>query len=390
MTYREYYDELVELIYKIPIQNDGWGIFLAKLNQVMDSSAIHVIGMDLKYNAFSYSRAISLNTEEESASIEVNYIQNYIKNDPRWVDVLNKQQTGWYQCHHFIDDATMESSEVYKNILEPNQIRYSAVHELIQDDRLCVIIGINTSKQRAPLNQDELDFLDQLVVHLKRIAVIQRYIFEFSSKAIIGYSLIDKLSQPIILINLDCKVVHLNTSAQQLIQKTKVVNICDDQLLLPQPFQQKLASNLQNIECLFRQKSDQLHDVIKDGCIKLDDGNGGKIYIFATLLISEHELKTFGIRPTVMLTIYHPKYSPTINSHLLHTAFNLTPAESRVAILLLEGFVAKEISIKNNVSIDTVRKQIKEILRKTDTNRQSDLVKLLLSMPKYFNEILTA
>ncbi|MEG0439984.1 MAG: GyrI-like domain-containing protein, partial [Solibacillus sp.] len=40
--------------------------------------------------------------------------------------------------------------------LEPNQIRYSAVHELIQDDRLCVIIGINTSKQRAPLNKDEL------------------------------------------------------------------------------------------------------------------------------------------------------------------------------------------------------------------------------------------
>lgn len=155
---------------------------------------------------------------------------------------------------------------------------------------------------------------------------------------------------------------------------------------LPEPFQKQLTHDLQNIECLFKQKSDQLYEVVKDGCIKLDDGNGGKVYIFATLLISEHELKTFGIRPTVMLTIYHPKYSPTINSHLLHTAFNLTPAESRVAILLLEGFVAKEISIKNNVSIDTVRKQIKEILRKTETNRQSDLVKLLLSIPKYFND----
>ena len=47
---------------------------------------------------------------------------------------------------------------------------------------------------------------------------------------------------------------------------------------------------------------------------------------------------------------------------------------------------AKEIEIakRDQVHIDTVRKQIQSIYRKTETNRQADLVKLLLNMPRYY------
>ena len=99
---------------------------------------------------------------------------------------------------------------------------------------------------------------------------------------------------------------------------------------------------------------------------------------------SEQETKAFGMRPQVMLTFYSPTQSVTIDFHLLYAAFNLSPAESRVALGLLDGLCPKQIAQRHQVNIDTVRKQIRSIYKKTATNRQADLVKLLLNMPRYY------
>jgi DNA-binding CsgD family transcriptional regulator len=62
----------------------------------------------------------------------------------------------------------------------------------------------------------------------------------------------------------------------------------------------------------------------------------------------------------------------------------LTPAESRIALGLLDGLSQKEISSRDQVNIGTVRKQIQAIYKKTETNRQADLVKLLLNTPRHY------
>lgn len=336
-------DALIELIYNIPLEKYGWKNFSQQLNQLLNTSAVHIVGMDFHYQAFSYSQAISLLPDEETASIEVNYLHHFIQDDPRWNGFLNNRHQGWYQCHDHFSDQDIEALDLYQNILVPSNIRYSAVHALIFDEHLCVIIAVNSSKERGPLNQLELEFLDQLLIHLKRVAAIQRHIFEFSAKAIMGYALVDKLSQPIILLDLSGKVLHLNSSAQHFLQQHTTIQLLADYLVLPEPYQAQLKQNLKNIEFLFRSQSVVNDHFIQDGCIKIVDYNGESLFIFATLLISEHEMKAFGVRPSVMLTFYHPTHLPKVNSHLLNTAFNLTAAESKVALLLLDGFLPKEI-----------------------------------------------
>ncbi len=385
--YKKYNDELVDLIYKIPLNENGWTIFAQRLSHILNASAIHIVGIDFNYQAFSYSRAITALSEEETASIEVNYLHHYMKDDPRWQGFLTEKNQGWYQCHEHFTDQEIEQSDLYQNILVPSNIRYSSVHELIWDNQICVIMGVNTSKERGPLNQTDLDFLDEIIIHVKRVAAIQRHIFEFSAKAITGYALIDKLSQPIILISLSGQVIHSNTSAKKLLAENSTIQVNAEQLQLPEPYQLQLKENLQNIEFLFKSHKLSINSFMDDGCIQITDSKGDQLFIFASLLISEHEMRAFGTRPSVMLTLYHPHYSPKVNSHLLNSAFKLTPAESKVALLLLEGFLPKEIAQKNKVNQDTVRKQLQSIFKKTSTSRQSELVKLLLNMPRYIAEL---
>lgn len=119
----------------------------------------------------------------------------------------------------------VENSALYQDILLPIDMRFTAIKEFLLDDKLCVLMGINTSKKRGILTETELSFLDRLFVHLKRVVLLQRNLYEYSSKSLIGFELIDKLSQPIILLNLSGVVIHTNHAAKNILEKNKILKI---------------------------------------------------------------------------------------------------------------------------------------------------------------------
>jgi DNA-binding CsgD family transcriptional regulator len=75
-------------------------------------------------------------------------------------------------------------------------------------------------------------------------------------------------------------------------------------------------------------------------------------------------------------------HQPTFDEGLattLTTAFRLTGAEARVLAGLLEGLNVSEVAERYNISANTVRTQLQKLFAKTNTNRQSDLVRVVSS-----------
>jgi DNA-binding CsgD family transcriptional regulator len=66
----------------------------------------------------------------------------------------------------------------------------------------------------------------------------------------------------------------------------------------------------------------------------------------------------------------------------LRQFFDLTPAESRVALMLCAGYLPKEVARELKVSVPTVRTHLRALLEKTGTARQAQLIQLLASMPR--------
>lgn len=71
---------------------------------------------------------------------------------------------------------------------------------------------------------------------------------------------------------------------------------------------------------------------------------------------------------------------PDCGRHL-SLAFDLTDAEIRVALALLNGETPAEIAEARGVRLSTIRSQVKAIFAKTGTARQSELVGVLSRMP---------
>ena len=67
---------------------------------------------------------------------------------------------------------------------------------------------------------------------------------------------------------------------------------------------------------------------------------------------------------------------------LLREVFGLSRMQATVAALLAEGREVKEIATELEVSGFTVRRHLADIMQKTDTARQAELVRLLSRLPE--------
>lgn len=82
--------------------------------------------------------------------------------------------------------------------------------------------------------------------------------------------------------------------------------------------------------------------------------------------------------PHALIFVNDPSAAPPAPGKVLECFFGLTPAESRVARELLGGKSPKEIADEFGTSPNTIRTQVKSVLAKTNTRRQSELVSLIL------------
>jgi len=75
-----------------------------------------------------------------------------------------------------------------------------------------------------------------------------------------------------------------------------------------------------------------------------------------------------------------PENRQHISTLGMETLFSLSPAEADVLSKPLGGRKTAEIAESRNTSLETVRSQVKSVMSKTNTNKQSDLIRLAVSV----------
>jgi len=82
-----------------------------------------------------------------------------------------------------------------------------------------------------------------------------------------------------------------------------------------------------------------------------------------------------------LVYVSDPGSKPQSRAESMRKLYKLTPAEGRIADLLLEGLEVREVSQRLGVTLETARFHVKRVLAKTGVRRQSELVRLMLGLP---------
>jgi DNA-binding CsgD family transcriptional regulator len=86
-------------------------------------------------------------------------------------------------------------------------------------------------------------------------------------------------------------------------------------------------------------------------------------------------------RPAACVIITGPEDRPPLSTQRLRAIFSLTAAEARLAILLANGEDLRGSAEQLRITYGTARARLAQIFQKTETRRQADLVRLLLTSP---------
>lgn len=374
------FDRIVNLIYDTLDDRGAWRRMLDGLHEAIGGRAVHMLAFDGERGALSYSDGAAM-----APQIDLEYIQKYQFIDPR-VGLLRQQSAiGWLHCHEHFDDGFAATHPFYQEFLIPHGARYVSACKLADTPEATVIFSCLRSGAEGPLPPNVLAFLDRLRPHMERAVRMGLAQFVYSTQALVGHALIDKLRQPVMLLTATGDVVLANAGARSLLASTSLVQVAHGKLVLPQRYRASFLMQCGELETRVRnavargkpddRESRALH-------LRSEAGTGrDALYAFFTMLVPEHTLGSFGLRPLVMLFFYHPTSVQVIDSALLTAAFGLSHAECRIASMLADGVPLKTIADLLGVQYDTVRKQLLSIYQKTATNRQPELVRLLMNLP---------
>ena len=253
-----------------------------------------------------------------------------------------------------------------------NASAYISRRHILDTRELLITLACECVSASGALIQPEPRWLDRLMPHLSRAAQLQDVRYFATPELFAPVPFLDEWRQPAMLVALNGTVLRLNGATRQMLGRTRLVQVVDGKLELQGGVQRRMMD-----ECLAAAD-------VTPACrmLRLTEEQHGEPAVQGALYVFYHPVAV-SRGHVALLTFYHPDSPPIVDPDLLASAFDLTPAECRVACHIAEGRTPKEIAGQTGVQHDTVRKHLQAIYQKTATNRQVDLIRLLLNLPAH-------
>jgi PAS domain S-box-containing protein len=183
---------------------------------------------------------------------------------------------------------------------------------------------------------------------------------------------LDLLATGTIVVTAGARVLLANRSAERLLRRGNVLRIENGRLSATDPWHEKELQKL-------------VDQAIEPGVVEPMAGIG--VMNIASravgdtlhLIVSPLREAEDGATPAAAIIVRDRAAQTAVNPAFLRRLYGLTPAESRVVAELAKGKRLQEVADGLQVSLNTVRNQLKQAFTKTHTNRQSDLVSLVLT-----------
>src|SRR5262249_50088361 len=246
---------------------------------------------------------------------------------------------------------------------------------LIRNQRELGSIVFARHADAGPVTSAEVASLRLLGPHFRRVAEISNLLNLKTIEAATFASTLEALAAGVVLADSEARAVHANPAAQAMLRAADPIRLEQGKLQLPSSQASNallgaIAQSAGNLEHL-GQRGISIPARMKDGgpCVA------------HVLPIRGGEMRWgFEQRAIAAVFIARAEMAPQMPAAALTLLYDLTPAETRVLELLVEGLTLREIGLKLGISANTVRTHVQHVFDKTGTRRQIDLIRLVASL----------
>lgn len=208
-----------------------------------------------------------------------------------------------------------------------------------------------------------------------RLAVLREYVSGLESDKQLVVAALDRVPVALALVDNLGNIRHLNHAAKTIVGAKDGLTSVRGRLVAARP--QEQAQLQQRLNGLLGQRTD---NAAGWAALQVGRESGTPWLVLLTSLRSAATPRVTASTPPdlVIVMITDPLQPVRASAAVLQQLHGLTPAEAEVLGRLTDGMRLSDIAEDLDVSIETVRSQLKSIFSKTGTSRQADLVRYAL------------
>ncbi len=357
---------IIREIYEASANHGAWERVLVHVANLVQASGGYLLIVDQIKRCPIFSVVGRLPRDNDHLRCTAYYHQL----DANLHQLRNSPTNQWMFDQFYFHEGDVPTRKLAADLLLRYGKCWTAANRLAELDGLEVIIGFQRGSGQPAFGPQEAATLQGLSEHLQLAAHLMLKTLPHTQKVHSGFGILDQISHAVVVTDCESRIYFANRVARSFFRKA-------DGLLTRN---HKLQSLLND-----RALAAQIRVAVTEGKVgALSIPRPSKKPPF-NLIVSPltSGAAHFNVlqRPSALIQIANPDHQPLPMTELLASLYKLTPAESRLALRLFEGVTPAEYAEETKISITTVRTQIRSVLDKTHTRRQSELIKLLALLP---------
>jgi DNA-binding CsgD family transcriptional regulator/PAS domain-containing protein len=364
------YSELLATLHSTPLDPAHWERFLQQVCTYTDS----VHGFFTCSSSNVGTQVMGHGGSGDMAGAQRLYNKSYYNTDPFRLAVLQSTRLGIIDGDELVSDAELLQSPFYKKVLEPSGLRYLTIMSMSATPRRMEAVSVWRGPEQGRMDEEKREFLRCLMPHVQIALDVRQRLRNSERLAQSVQTLLDRTWSAAFLVTRQGRVLHFNQPARDVLAASVGVEIRKGRLCASERLDDAQLQAL-----LQPQRGDRR--LAKGGAMRLHrrDGSGRPLHVIATpIATSELAVET----NAMMVLMTDPDAQICYSDSVLKGLYGLTHAETEVANAYLTGYTSEEVALLRGVSLSTVRSQLKVLLQKTGTRRQSDLLRLLMTLPR--------
>lgn len=365
----ETYSELLATLHSAPLEEDHWRQFLVQLCDFTES----LYGIFSSNDSTQAKRILAHSGMPAFAEAHRTYNQSFRHRDPFRQQFLRNPRVGVFEGAELCPYRELVKTEMYREFLNPLKLHHTTYMVLSMSPRKYEFISMWRGPGRPELNQEARYLLKLVMPHIQTALQVRQVLNAAEHRAQDAEALLDLSATAAILLDDDGHIVFMNTAAQRLTLDSDGVRIDGDQLFPTHPASRMEFRSLVLAAAAFNVEH-------PGGALTLERRSEKRA--LQVLITPFRPVDTSRSHARVLVLVTDPEVKVNFPDAILRGLYDLTPAETEIANGLITGFSLEDLALLRKVSVATVRSQMKSLLGKTDTRRQSDLVRLLLSLPR--------
>ena len=368
----EDFSGLLDALYSASLDPGQWQSFLTLLSRRTESRLSVFLCADTRLGVLCRANGGDHPLDPKDVA---SYNARYAQSDPFRAPCLSDPRPRIVSSEELLPNDALLESDLYRDLLAPNDCRFATLAVLTMNIRRLEVITIWRSLAQGPMPPDSLRLLELLFPHIRRALDVRQMLGVSEQTAAAAGTVADASATATFLVKCSGELIHANAAGSALLAAGDAFTT-QHGILTPRGDAHRA----------------DFRALLRKACVRPDGPRPPREQAFglpqsedtAALQVIANPIPPDLAARTgaeVLVLVSNPEAERSFPDAVLRDLYRLTAAESDVANGLLMGYSLQEIASLRKVSLGTVRIQLKSILSKTNVTRQSDLVRLLMSIP---------